>query len=129
MDDRKRALDSAKSALDLVGTEIREDTWGDLEGIDDVSMGLDAMALALVSYYELEEDEDTSLDTLHEVLARLETKRLAPEGIAVAVAALADEVRQLNYEPAGWREIDEKRKAVHEELNDLVSKMDDPEGT
>jgi hypothetical protein len=129
MDDRKRALDSAKSALDLVGTEIREDTWGDLEGIDDVSMGLDAMALALVSYYEIEEDEDTSLDTLHEVLARLESKGLAPKGIAVAVAAVADEVRQLNYEPAGWREIEEKRKSVHEELNDLVSEMDDPEGT
>jgi hypothetical protein len=120
-------LGDAWKALILLGETIEEGFHGDVEGIDTVDVGLQAMASALDRLLSFPEAKGARGPDIEEVLAYLVSVGRVGDKALDAARRLAAGIKQARYEPLQYEDVEdleEARSELYGELEALLSEVE-----
>jgi len=124
------ALGDAQKALLLLDETIGEGSHGDVDGIDTVEIGLQAMASAIARLFPFPEAKGARGPDIEEVLAYLVSVDRVGEEALDAARRVAAGIKRARYEPLRDEDItnlEEARRELYGELEALLSEAEAPD--
>jgi hypothetical protein len=108
-------------ALDLFDHPVRKSAFGDVEGVDVLSIALDRMTEALAALADCPRSSET---TLEEVMARMAPGGVLDSETSACLLHVREGIKRATYAgvtPGEIRELDDARADLHERLKTLIA--------
>jgi hypothetical protein len=103
-----KLLGQAKSALELLDNPVRKNAFGDVDGVDDLSIALDRMTDALVSLVDYPRTSET---TLEDVVAFMSPGRILDPATNTCLFHVREGIKLATYTGVSTRELDALNRA------------------
>lgn len=123
----KAALNDAWRALVFLDTPIKLSDYGDIVGVEEVDLGMDALVSALTRLFTFPDAGEDVAPEWDEVLSYLASTRQVPDELIDVARKLARLIHQAGYEPLSDEErleAESARSRVYEEIEALLSRVE-----
>lgn len=123
-EERETHLQHAEYALDLLDCRVQENAYGEVEGIDTLHIGLDALSDSIARLVDLPDTDEAWM--LEDVLAYLEAHGRVEFGTIRLASLVREGIKKATYkglDATSISELNHSLRELHATLSELLSSI------